>query len=290
MTWMLLAACTPKPEATAPTDPTTPSSSTTSSPTPTTPADTAATTPTGDTATTTVPPGLIYPEAPYDCGLGVPAGEPAVRRLTGITTTEALTFDLDGYLVAWDAGANVVQYAVDGSVQVLAPNAGEAKGIDLLNDGDIAYTHGTLPQLRGVDHATGAPYLIAELGGAGSYCDIDVASDGTVVTGDLSGDARIVEADGTVVDFGRIAVQLYGAAFSVSEDTAYWSGYSQSDPWIFRSERGADGTWSQPTRWVEIEDSTLSGMAVDACDNLQPSCSPSAAGCTGSTPRARSSC
>src|SRR5687768_18120345 len=118
MVWFTLA-CTPDAPPSEPEDTSTPPAST-----PTT-ADTAATPgSTADTAAPTTPWDGLYPAAPYDCALGVPAGPPVVRVVEGVRTTEDFVFDLDGWLVGADFAQNLVRWAPDGTFEVFSPGAG----------------------------------------------------------------------------------------------------------------------------------------------------------------------
>lgn len=228
---------------------------------------TGATGATGDTGSTSTLPVALYPPAPYDCALGVPDGPFDVRTMRGVWTTEGLAFDLDGYLVAWDREANVVRYDPYGAATVVVPQIGEARGIELLGDGAIAYTAGQLPEVDRLDLATGATTRLAGVP-FGGLTDLDVAADGTIVTANLSGFAYVVSPDGQAHELGRV-IQLYGAGFDVSETRAYFSSYSASDPWLYTSDLQPDGAWSALARWVELPGvNTLSGIAVDACDNV----------------------
>lgn len=227
----------------------------------------AATGSTGDTGTATTLPAGLYPPAPYDCAAGVPSGPFDVRTLRGVWTTEGLAFDLDGYLVAWDRQTNVVRYDPYGTATVVVPAIGESRGIELLGDGAIAFTAGQLAEVDRLDLATGASTRLATVP-FGGLTDLDVAADGTIVTANLSGFAYVVSPDGQSHELGRV-IQLYGAGFDVSETRAYFSSYSQSDPWLYTSDLQPDGTWSALARWVELPGvNTLSGIAVDACDNV----------------------
>lgn len=224
-------------------------------------------TPTGDTGDTPPPPppAGLYPPAPYDCAGGVPPGPPTARVVDGVETTEDLAFDTEGWLVSSDFSQNLLRWSPDGTPTVFSAATGETRGIDVLNDGDLVFSNPDLGRLYRVAAATGTVSELVELG-VPSASGIDVAHDGTLLVGELNGFAAIVDPAGVVHPFDRLPSQGYGAAFSVDETRGYLSSYGDT---IYVTDRSPDGTWSQPEVWVEgLTTSTLSGLVVDACDNV----------------------
>lgn len=221
---------------------------------------------TGATADTAVPVTSVFPPAPYDCSAGVPPGPPAVRPLPGVATTEGLTFDTLGYLVAWDRSTNAVAYDAEGAATVISPSAGESRGMETMLGGDIAFS-GNDTRIRRLHRDTGAVEILADISGIGGLADMDLAADGTIAVASLSLRAYVWLPSGTVQSFETDA-QLYGAAFSVDETRIYWSEYTFGGG-ILTSDLQPDGTWSAPARWVELDGAELmSGIAVDACGNV----------------------
>lgn len=258
--WFLIAACTPDlPPETPP-----PSTSTTPEPTDPPTADTATPVETADTATTPTTPSSLYPPVPYDCSQGVSPGPPAVRRVDGVLSTEDFAFDTEGWLVSADFSQNLVRWAQDGTSSVFSPGAGETRGVDVLPDRDLVFSNPDVGRLFRVDRETGGVSLLVDLT-TPSASGLDVAQDGTMVVADLNGYAFVVDPDGTVHRFDHLPSQAYGAAFSLDESRAYYSSYGSV---IYTSDHQDDGSWSAPVEWVDLPSSTLSGMVVDACDNL----------------------
>ncbi|MEQ1504864.1 MAG: hypothetical protein ABMB14_21700, partial [Myxococcota bacterium] len=215
--------------------------------------------------TTTPTTGSLYPPAPYDCAEGVPAGPPAARVVEGVLSTEDFAFDVDGWLVAADFSQNLVNWAPDGTPAVFSPGAGETRGVDVLPDRDLVCSNPDLGRLFRVERATGAVSELVDLS-MPSASGIDVAKDGTIVVNELNGFAAMVDPAGGVHPFARLPSQGYGAAFSVDETRAYLSSYGDR---IYTTDRQPDGSWSEPAIWVDhLATSTLSGLVVDACDNL----------------------
>lgn len=213
------------------------------------------------------PPTHLYPDAPYDCSAGVPSPPFEWSIVSGVTTTEDFAFDGEGYLVASDSAGTLLRWTPDASMQVLSPAAGESRGIDLLPDADLVFSNPDTGQIQRVSANAGVVSLYTStMQGASG---IDVAADGSVAVGDLNGYISIYDGPtGQLVSWGRVASQLYGAAFSPDESGVYFASYSPTEPSIYVTDRADDGTWPEPTVWTDFSTLSLAGLAVDACGNL----------------------
>lgn len=218
-----------------------------------------------DTDTPPVTTGLLYPPAPYDCAAGVLPGPLAWRYVEGVTTTEDLAFDTEGWLVASDAYHNLQRFAPDGTREILSPGVGENRGIDVLPDGDVVFTNPITGEVNRVA-STGA--VSRYTGVPSGVSGIDVAADGTVALGDLGGWPHVADGAGGVTDWGRLLLQGYGTAFSADEERIWFASGASSEPAIYVTERAADGSWPEPVPWARFSAFGLSGLATDACDNL----------------------
>ncbi|MEQ1503680.1 MAG: hypothetical protein ABMB14_15685 [Myxococcota bacterium] len=210
----------------------------------------------------------LYDDPPYDCAAGVPPGPFAPTTLSRVVTTEDLAFDLDGWLVASDLAGNLLRYDAAGNLAVWVPNLANTRGIDLLPDGAVVLSNETLAQLTRIDPASAAATSIAPTGA--SPAGIDVAADGTVYVGDLaSGGVFEVTPAGDVTALwppSSTFVQAYGVALSVDEQTLYAAPFN--DRALYRLVRDPAGGWRAPDRWVKLPQHLLTGVAVDACDQL----------------------
>lgn len=184
----------------------------------------------------------------------------------GVTTTEDFAFDGQGRLVAADPTRNLLGWRRDGSFDVVAPGIGETRGIAAFPDGDLVVTNPDTGAVQRVAAATGAATLVATV--AVSVSLVDVAPDDTLALGDLNGRVNVVHPDGRTDSWGRVATQLYGAAFSGDGARAWFASYSPADRRILVSERGQDGAFSEPVTWVETTGAGLAGLTTDDCGAL----------------------
>jgi hypothetical protein len=227
--------------------------------------DAAETTGTSDTGD--VPGDSLYPPAPYDCTMGVPPPPFDWTFIAGVTSTEDIAFDTQGWLVSADYVQNLLRFAPDGTMEVFSPGAGESRGLDILPDRDIVFTNPDTGQIQRVGADSGAVSLYAsDMPGTSG---IDVAADGSLALGDLSGYVDVYDAaTDELTDWGRVAFQLYGTVFSLDESRVFFASYSPSEPYIYMSERADDGSWPAPTIWTEFSTFSLAGLALDACGNI----------------------
>jgi sugar lactone lactonase YvrE len=210
----------------------------------------------------------LYPPAPYDCDAGVPGPPFEWVVVEGVTSTEDIAFDTEGWLVASDDAQSLLRFRPDGTFELFSPGAGESRGIDVLQGGDIVFTNPDTGEVQRVAADSGVVSLYTSAGV--SVSGVDVAVDGTLALGDLNGYVDVYDAGSDeLTDWGRVALQLYGTAFSVDESRIYFASYSSSEPYIYATERTDDGTWPEPEIWTTYSSATLlAGMATDACDNL----------------------
>lgn len=267
MTWLVLAlACTPEDVDPAP-----------SSPPEQTPVDSVPDPDDTDTAVVEpVRPG-IYPPAPYDCAAGVPDGVPAVRELPHVRTTEGLAFALDGSMVAEQTTSSgaLIAWTRGGHASQFSPGVGTVRGLGMAGNGDVLIADGILPKVWAVT-PDGQTWLLADLpasgvsGGLRAAAEVDGAADGTLAAGTLYGGAFVVQPDGEVLTLGQVGDYGMGAAFSVDESRVYFSAWTDtSTGQIFVSDRTADGGWTPIQPWATLDGAVaLSGMTVDACDNV----------------------
>lgn len=233
---------------------------------------------TSDTAPYPPPPApaLLYPPAPYDCANGVPTGVPAVRQVPRVDTTEGIAFDLGGYLIAESvtSDGSLAAWTRDGDGHLFSPGVGSARGLNLANDGDVLIASGSSPEVWGAAKDTGQTYRVAALpapgvaSGARAPTELDVASDGTLAVGTLFGEAFVVTPDGAVQALGTVGANGMGAAFSVDQSRIVFGQWDVGQARLWVSERDGD-TWTPVAPWAAVPSTgTLSGIAVDACDNL----------------------
>lgn len=227
------------------------------------------------TSLPSVPPSVLYPPAPYDCADGVPSGVPTVRQLPRVDTTEGIAFDLVGYLIAESATSDgsLIAWTLAGEGHLFSPGVGSARGLNLANDGDVLIASGASPEVWGADAASGQTYRLASLPGTGpgstrAPTELDVAADGTLAVGTLFGEAFAVTPDGAVHALGTVGTNGMGAAFSVDQSRIVFGQWDPGQPMLWVSDRGAAG-FGQVAPWAAVPSAgTLSGIAVDACDNV----------------------
>ncbi|MEZ4322894.1 MAG: SMP-30/gluconolactonase/LRE family protein [Myxococcota bacterium] len=211
----------------------------------------------------TDPPELFRPEQ-LDC----PSLPPLPTTFTAIPQLgphEDFGFDAVGRLVGTDGSGNLRGETRDGTVSLIAPNVGSARGTRVLPDGAVAVA---LPDEASVTVVMpdGQRSVLASVSGANG---IGVDLFGNVWAATSTGQVVRMTRDGDVLLAAQVQASLDGIAFSPDYRRLYFNS-EFGDVRVLDIDDNGDPVGA-PSLFVHVPISLaaiLDGMTTDMCGNL----------------------